>query len=451
MKYLSRVVWSEGMYLGPHHFQAQNRYFEDSIRFATSALWFEAYGLVGCLLDPEALYNGTLSLIHARGVFPDGMTFHMPDSDEAPATRRIADLFPPAKDSLLVLLAVPARKPEGLNTSLSGVEDPNARFRSETVVLFDETTGRDEKPVTLGLKNIRLILESEASPELTSLPIARVLRDGAGHFIFDPDFIPPCLQISASDRLMQLSQRLVEVLEDKSSSFSRSNQANKRSWAEFSTSDIANFWLLHTVNSALAPIRHQLLTRRGHPEELYSEMLRLAGALCTFALEGHPSDLPLYDHRNLGECFGKLDTHIRSHLETIAPSLFLTIPLIKRADYFYEATVTDTRCFGNSQWIFAISSSAGEVEVVSRTPRVIKLCSKSFVPELVKRALPGLDLIHLPVPPSSIPKKINYHYFSVNKSGPCWDHLLKTRVVGLYVPGDLPNPEVELFVVTEAQ
>jgi type VI secretion system protein ImpJ len=32
MKYLSRVVWPEDMYLGPHHFQAQSRYFEDSQR-----------------------------------------------------------------------------------------------------------------------------------------------------------------------------------------------------------------------------------------------------------------------------------------------------------------------------------------------------------------------------------------------------------------------------------
>src|SRR5579875_3347737 len=32
MRNLSRVVWSEGMYIAPHHFQAQNRYFEDSVQ-----------------------------------------------------------------------------------------------------------------------------------------------------------------------------------------------------------------------------------------------------------------------------------------------------------------------------------------------------------------------------------------------------------------------------------
>ena len=44
MKLLSKIIWSEGMYLAPHHFQAQNRYFENSIHFATENLWNESYG-----------------------------------------------------------------------------------------------------------------------------------------------------------------------------------------------------------------------------------------------------------------------------------------------------------------------------------------------------------------------------------------------------------------------
>ena len=80
----------------------------------------------------------------------------------------------------------------------------------------------------------------------------------------------------------------------------------------------------------------------------------------------------------------------------------------------------------------------------------MKLCSKAFVPQLVKRALPGLDLTHLPVPPASIPNKIDFQYFSVGKSGPCWDHIVQTRIIGLYVPGELPDPEIELMAVLES-
>ena len=87
MKHLSRVVWSEGMYLGPHQFQAQSRYFEDSLGFAVSNLWFEPWGLAGCELDAEALRNGTLSLVHARGIFPDGLSFNMPECDDAARAR----------------------------------------------------------------------------------------------------------------------------------------------------------------------------------------------------------------------------------------------------------------------------------------------------------------------------------------------------------------------------
>src|SRR3954468_18816948 len=115
MRALSRVVWSEGMYLGPHHFQLQSRYFEDSIWFATSSLWFEPWGFSGCALDHEALRNGTVSLLHARGVFHDGLAFNMPEGDPLPQARSIGDAFPSDRDSLTAFLTVPERRPNGLN------------------------------------------------------------------------------------------------------------------------------------------------------------------------------------------------------------------------------------------------------------------------------------------------------------------------------------------------
>ena len=454
MKYLSRVVWSEGMYLGPHHFQTQSRYFEDSIRFAASSLWFEPWGLVGAQLDPEALKNGTASLIHARGIFPDGLAFHMPEGDPLPEPRNIVDLFPPVRDSIVLSLAVAPRRPEGSNTMLvdSGPANGPIRFRAQSELLYDETTGRDEKPVDLGRKNITLRLDTEPAEDFVQLPIARIARDGGGRFVYDPEFIAPCVQVSASPRLMAILGRLIEILEDKSSRFSRAAPGGKeRSWAEFSTREIANFWLLHTVNSALAPLRHFFLTKHGHPEELFTHMLRLGGGLCTFAFESHPNRLPLYDHLNLEKCFGQLDDHIRTHLETIVPTQYVQIPLVKRADYFYEAEVKDQRCLDKARWIFAIETpKMSEPEIIGKTPQLVKLCSKQFVPQLVNRALPGMAMTHLPVPPSAIPAKVDYQYFNVSRTGPCWDHIVQTRQIGLYVPGDLPNPNVELLVILEA-
>jgi type VI secretion system protein ImpJ len=446
MKYLSRVVWSEGMYLGPHHFQVQNRYFEDSIRFSTASLWFEPWGLIAQKLDVEALQNGTVSLIHARGILPDGMPFHTPESDPLPQPRSVEGHFPRSGEGVVVSLAVPARKPDGLNCVLPGSKGDTVRFTVQAETLHDETNGRDEKPVNLALKNVRLVFDTEDTTGLVLLPVARVIREGSGRYAFDPNFIPPVLRISASDRLMGLLQRLVEILEEKSATFSK----RKTSWIETATREVSAFWLIHTINSAMAPLRHLYLTKRGHPDELYQEMLRLAGALCTFALDSHPRSLPLYNHLKLGECFGDLDYHIRRHLEIIIPTQYIEIELTKRADYFYEAEITDQRAVNKSRWIFGVRSSIGEAPVIANTPRLVKLCSKEFVPRLVQQALPGLTLTHLSTPPAAIPAKVDYSYFSVTQAGPCWEHVVKTRKVGLYVPGDLPSPDLELLVILES-
>jgi type VI secretion system protein ImpJ len=449
MKLLSRVVWSEGMYLGPHHFQVQSRYFEDSIQFATSSLWFSAYGLAGVDLDAHALENGTVSLIHARGVFPDGLPFNMPESDELPPPRAIADLFPPTRDGIVVMLGIPPRKANGFNCALEGNAangNDGARYLAESRVLHDENTGADERPVRLGRKNLRLLVDTEPMGDLLTLPIARVVRDGSGHFVYDSNFVPPVLVVSASARLLSMTQRLIDILDEKSVNISRG--AGKR--GEFSTREIANFWLLHAINSALAPLRHLLIAKRGHPEELFTELSRLAGALCTFALDSHPRDLPLYDHRNLSESFEKLDRHIREHLETIIPTNCISIPLKQTEAYYYEGAIGDSRVLGRARWVFAIRAAMGEAELMARAPLLVKVCTPPFVRELVRRALPGLALTHLAVPPPAISARVETQYFGISRNGPCWDHMVKTREVGVYVPGEFPEPEVEILVVLES-
>jgi type VI secretion system protein ImpJ len=175
----------------------------------------------------------------------------------------------------------------------------------------------------------------------------------------------------------------------------------------FSAEGIANAWFLHCVNSCLAPLRHLCISKRAHPEELFVELSRLAGALCTFSFDSHPSALPLYDHIHLAECFEALDRHIRAHLELIVPSNCVAIGLSPGSRYFYEGRIID------------------------------------------ERALYGLPLSHIPVPPPALSPKIEFQYFAIDKSGPCWEHMVKTREVGIYVPGELPDPEIELSVLLE--
>jgi type VI secretion system protein ImpJ len=435
------------MYIGPHEFQAQARYFEDSIYFAASALWFECYGLTACALDADALRNGTVCLLHAAGILPDGTPFLMPQADAVPPARPMADLFPPTRDSLTILLGIAQRKPHGRNCATTPGET-GVRYLAESRSFNDETTGDDTRTVQVRRKNTRLLMDTELTDEIVALPLARVKRDGSGHFIYDPDFVPPCLQISASEKLMLMLRRLIEILETKSLSLNRL-AAGQGGSAEFSSRDIANFWLMHAVNSGVAALRHLWASKRGHPEELFLEMSRLGGALCTFTLDAHPRSLPKYDHRRLGECFEALDLHIRTHLEIIVPTNCVTISLTKIADCFYEGDINDTRCLDRARWIFGIQAKVGEAELIVRTPQLVKICSAKFVGELVRRAMAGLPVTHLPVPPAAIPARLESQYFGVSREGPFWDHIVQTKRVGVYIPADLPAAEPELLVLLE--
>jgi len=110
---------------------------------------------------------------------------------------KLRGLFPPTQDSLEIALAITERRASGRNYSPSEIPG-DTRYLSETRKINDETTGSDPRSVQIRRKNIRLILQTEASEGIVLLPLARIRRDGKGHFLFDPDFIPPCLQISCA-------------------------------------------------------------------------------------------------------------------------------------------------------------------------------------------------------------------------------------------------------------
>ncbi len=437
------------MHLGPHHFQVQNRYFEDSTHFVLTALSRLNYGVLTCQFNPEALANGTLSLVEARGVLPDGLTFSIPDCDAIPESRPIADFFPPVQDRLTVMLGIPPLRPGAANCELTEFNgNTSTRYLAKASAFRDETNGRDERQVQVGRKNLSVLFETEPHGTLVTLPVARITRSGAGGYVFDRDFIPPCLRSSASVRLTEIVGGLVEIMEDKARSLLGPARASAR--RALTSRDVAAFWFLHTLHESLPVLRHLYAQKNAHPVELFVELSRLGGGLCTFSLDSDPSQLPKYDHDALGDCFQALHRHIRRHLELILPTTSLAIPLAPEGDSLYAADVPDQRAFGKCQWVLGIRSRLGEAEIIRRAPKIVKLCSRLFVPELVKRALPGMELTYLPVPPAAVAPTPETKYFAVTRAGPCWDHIVQTRRVGAYVPAELPDVELELVVVLES-
>jgi len=167
----------------------------------------------------------------------------------------------------------------------------------------------------------------------------------------------------------------------------------------FGSGDLANFWLLHTVNCYLPVMKHFWTLRRVHPEELYRVMLSLAGGLSTFSLDEQARNLPDYDHHNLGACFTLLDEKIRVLLETAIPSKCVSVPLALTEKSIWSGVVSKEEYFKKSQFFLSVSAAMGVDDIVKQVPKQVKVSPPAEVQRLIRNALPGLTLRHAPVPP----------------------------------------------------
>ncbi|MBV9155468.1 MAG: type VI secretion system baseplate subunit TssK, partial [Acidobacteriaceae bacterium] len=170
MKRLQPVIWSKGTALAPQHLQNQDRFFESSLQFRLDALTFRPWGFKSLSLDHEALASGELGITAASGVLPDGLLFDIPESDETVPLKPLDSVFEEDADEVDLYLAIPEHKERGLN--VSPTSDSDARYRSQTVLLRDETTGLSERPVQVARKNFRLLAAGELREGYSALRVA---------------------------------------------------------------------------------------------------------------------------------------------------------------------------------------------------------------------------------------------------------------------------------------
>ncbi|MEZ8321601.1 type VI secretion system baseplate subunit TssK, partial [Vibrio splendidus] len=79
MDAFKKVVWQEGMFIAPQHFQQQDRYVQNYIRqnIETLAGFAPFFGITELVLNHDLLKIGKLSIPSCSGVFPDGTQFNL--------------------------------------------------------------------------------------------------------------------------------------------------------------------------------------------------------------------------------------------------------------------------------------------------------------------------------------------------------------------------------------
>jgi type VI secretion system protein ImpJ len=443
MHHLQPVLWSKGLLLDPQHLQAQDRYVESLVAFHVTALHTDAVGFSELRLDEDALASGRVVVVTMRGRFADGAVFDAPGSDALPSLCELP--MADAGTTALVSLAIPHWRDSAANASTD--RDTGTRYRIDWSARTDENGGTTEKLVPLGTRNLRLMHDRELRTGYDLLSIVSLQSRGAGVWRRVSDFEPPQLRTGATASLRHRLTGLCDRLAARAADLAGRRSQRNQSLADFSISDVANFWLLHTINTHLPVLWHQTRDGAAHPSAAYQTLATLAGALSTFAPRGQIAEHDAYVHSAPGPGLTSLIARVDELAHTVVPQRAVALPMHATRPNVHATVIDDDRLLQDAVLYLAVSSGMRNAELPRRVPQLVKVADAGSMDRLIRHALPGLGLTHIPQPPDALPIRLDFQYFRIDKGGAAWEMITVARDMAVYVPAEVETPRLELVAL----
>ena len=442
MTWNRKVVWSEGMFLQPQHFQQQDRYVETMLDGRLRPLAAHGWGFGALEIDPATLAIGKLQILAAQGVLADGTPFDIPRTDPAPPALEIpAEL----KDELVVL-ALPVRRPGALEVDDGDADKSLARYAPEEVETADTAldAGRSAL-VQIGALRLKLLRERDATDVYTRLGVAQVIeRRSDNTVLLQRSYVPPMLHAGADATLAGYVRELHGLLHQRGEALAaRLGQPGRGGVAE-----IAEFLLLQTVNRFEPLFAHLAAHTLLHPERLYVACLQLAGDLATFSRSARrPPAFPEYRHDALRETFAPVIAELRRSLSMVIEQAAVPIELQERKYGVNVAVIADKQLLRSASFVLAVNAQMPAEALRARFPTQVKIGPAERIRDLVNLQLPGIALHSMPVAPRQIPFHAGSSYFELEQSGELWKQLEQSGGMAMHVAGEFPGLEMEFWAI----
>lgn len=438
----NRVVWSEGLFLRPQHFQQQERYLEAYVQGRAAALRPHSWGLTELEIERDLLAIGKLGLRRARGIFPDGTPFVMPDVDPLPSPLEIGTQL---RDQV-VHLAVPVRKSGATLSTRTDGSGELTRYRSRDFqardVMSDLPSAVDLEVAAL---NSRLMPQTEPAEDFAQIPVAHVIECRADkQVILDDRFIPTVMTCRAAPRLATFLSELQGLLHQRGEALAARAVASGRGGA----AEIADFLMLQAINRYEPVVTHLAATASCHPEDLYRLALEITGDLSTLtATARRPAQFPGYRHETLRASFEPVIAALRATLIVVLEQNAVAIPLAQKKYGISVGVVPDLTLFDTAMFVLAARADLPSEEFRRRFPQQLKIGPVERIQNLVNLQLPGIGIQAMAVAPRQIPYHAGFAYFELDRSSELWRPLKTSGGIAIHQSGELPGLTLEFWAI----
>lgn len=442
MSLYDKVIWSEGLFLKPQHFQQHDRYLESLLIHRPGILEPYNWGITELKIDSQLLTQGKFAIEVCRGILPDGTAFDIPNTDKAPLALDI----PEGISNQKIYLCLPLKRHGTPETNHDTNSPITCRYHTETIEVYDNNAGYDlMTPIQIGKLSLGLMLEQEDRQGYSGLKIAQVQESRSNHqVILDTQFLPPCIDVQALPTVKNFIEKLENLLQYRGDRLvQRLTEAGTGGVAE-----IADFMLLQIVNR-FEPLLNHLSKHRGlHPEYLYRIFIQLAGELATFtSRQRRPIQTPLYRHDDLESTFTPIINDLQRALSMVLEENAIALKLTEQPAGTWVSTIADKTLLNKALFVLAVHASMPQEMVRKLFPAQIKIAPVEQIRNFVNRALPGIDLQPLPVAPRQIPFHSNFNYFALNAEHSLWAELEKSGGIAFHIGGSFPGLKLEFWAV----
>jgi type VI secretion system protein ImpJ len=433
----------------PQHFQQQALWERYSDELVAQIACPEPWGVASVALDQQALSIHRLTVSALKARLPDGTIIDTDASDRTPAARDLADV-PANVDSVTVLIGLPLADAQGGNCIEDGEHPARPRRYVREYLSVADLHGEGKEEISVERHALAILFDFEEHGDYVTCPIARLVRTPQGRIEVDTAFVPPCLFLSASDRLTERMKRLSEILLAKSGSLAVRRRERSDQIADFAVADVALFWLLHSVNSSWPELARLCGAPQQHPERFYTVLARLAGALLTFSTTETLKAIPAYNHLAPEPVFAELESLIRTLLDTVIPSRVVPVALERVRPTVWVGKIHEERLVEGADYYLSVQAGLPAHALLEHLPRLCKAGAPDEVEQIVNSALPGIPLRTMSRLPAAIPVRIENQYFALDSAHPAFRRMLDARACQFYVPAAVPDVSLELFAVLPA-
>lgn len=436
-----RVVWKEGLFMRPQHFQQNDRHFSYELMTRTKELASNAWGLFDMDIDKHHLGSGKIVLNNASGIMPDGTLFHLNSKTDA------LSIDIKAEDSSKALfLALPISIHNSDEIHFEDQTNRLTRMVAQTSLDVPNTNAGEESSTDIltAKYNFKLLLEEDINEGYVKIKLGNVADVSASGIVsLDNDYIPTYLHLHASRDLISKMNELTSTL-----SYRAEKLSEKLSDSNVQATELGDYLMLQLLNRTQSRLHYYFTQDRIHPSELFLELSSLVGELAVFMKkEKRLLEQFVYTHETQGESFNILIAELNDMLSMVLEQNSISLPVEKRQYGVYVSKVADRSMINTSTFVFAVNADMDSDKLKKILMANLKMGSIETIRDLVNFHLGGFKLKVLGTPPRQIPYKLNHLYFKIELEDIDKEKLANSGGFAFHPSDKLPEAEYTLWAI----